>query len=153
MTPLDPLRAETGPRDSNAPPPPPVVECCVGLDLGQVQDFSALCVVERTALAGGAGEAHYAVRHLHRWPLGTLYAAIAADVAALVRRPPLSQPWLAIDKTGVGTAALELFDQGDLAADLRPVLITAGHQTTRGDDRAWHKELVSVLQLLLQSRR
>jgi hypothetical protein len=125
-SPLDPLWAEAGPKAPDEPPPAPVVEYCVGLDLGQAQDFSALCVVERTAPAGGAGEAHYAVRHLHRWPLGTLYAAIAADVAALVRRPPLSRPWLAIDKTGVGTAALELFDPGDLAADQRPILITAG---------------------------
>jgi hypothetical protein len=43
-----------------------------------------------------------------------------------------------------------------LAASLNPVLITVGHEVTIGDDGAWHvpkKELVSTLQVLLQSRR
>jgi hypothetical protein len=133
-----------------------VVEYCVGLDLGQAQDFSALAVVERAAPPEDPGAGWYAVRHLFRWPLGTTYRNIAGDVAALVRRPPLSRPWLAIDQTGVGSAVLELFDPGDLAADLKPVLITGGHAVFRGDDGAWHVakvQLVSTLQLLLQSRR
>src|SRR5262249_13816681 len=39
---------------------------------------------------------------------------------------------------------------------LEPVVITSGHRTSRGDSGAWHvpkKELVSCLQVLLQSRR
>jgi hypothetical protein len=46
-----------------------------GLDLGQLQDFTALVVVERSAAPDPdrAGRAVYRfdVRHLHRWPLGT----------------------------------------------------------------------------------
>src|SRR5262249_55471850 len=43
-----------------------------------------------------------------------------------------------------------------LGALLRPALITAGHAVTAGDDGSWHvakKELVSGLQVLLQTRR
>ena len=39
---------------------------------------------------------------------------------------------------------------------MRPALITAGHAVTAGDDGSWHvakKELVSRLQVLLQTRR
>jgi hypothetical protein len=77
------------------------------------------------------------------------------DVAALVRTPPLSSPTLAVDKTGVGAAVVDLF-QGGVAAELRPVLLTAGHVTTQAEDGSWHvpkKELVSTLQVLFQNRR
>jgi hypothetical protein len=43
-----------------------------------------------------------------------------------------------------------------LHADLRPILITAGHATGTGDDGSMHvpkKELVSTLQVLLQGAR
>jgi hypothetical protein len=46
-----------------------------GLDLGQTQDYTALAVAERSSRPNPArpGEEVYsfAVRHLHRWPLGT----------------------------------------------------------------------------------
>ena len=54
----------------------------VGLDLGQAQDYTALSVVERSEKFPVGSlpdpsvtprEAHYAVRHLRRWPLGTPY--------------------------------------------------------------------------------
>jgi hypothetical protein len=82
------------------------IEYTIGLDLGQLQDFSALCVVERTAPPDG--EATYAVRHLHRWPLGTAYTQIAADVADTAYRPALGLPRIAADATGVGQAVMEI---------------------------------------------
>ena len=64
-----------------------------GLDLGQMQDYSALVVVERTNLPDPARPGkkvyHFAVRHLHRWPLGTAYPAIVTDVKALYASAPL----------------------------------------------------------------
>ena len=43
-----------------------------GLDLGQIQDYSALAVVERTEHPDPNNPKktlyHFAVRHLHRWP-------------------------------------------------------------------------------------
>jgi hypothetical protein len=133
------------------PPAPPWH--VIGLDLGQAQDHSALAVLEAR---GGPGPPRYAVRHLHRWPLGTRYARIVEDVRGLVRRPPLRWPLLAVDGTGVGAAVVDLFRAGDLEAALFSVLITAGHHAAVGADGRLHapkKELVSVLQVLLQGRR
>ena len=46
-----------------------------GLDLGQMQDYSARVVLEHTSKHDparlGKRVYHFAVRHLHRWPLGT----------------------------------------------------------------------------------
>ena len=68
----------------------------LGLDLGQATEFSALALLEATERRHASPL--YAVRHLHRWPLGTAYRAIVADVARLMRRPPLDasllgDPW------------------------------------------------------------
>jgi hypothetical protein len=149
----------------------------VGLDLGQVSDFSALAVVGRSErfscgcgegllalgrggdrtcpTCGGARAAHYAVRYLKRWPLGTSYPQIVRDVAELLERPPLSGCQLAVDATGVGRAVVDLFRQARLPAQLVPITITAGHQATYQRD-GWHvakKHLAGAMQVLLQNQR
>jgi hypothetical protein len=134
-------------------PPTPATEYVIGVDLGQSQDYSALCVIEYQ----NVDEPTYHVRHLHRWPLGTPYTQIVRDVEAMVRTPPLDtrHPAVAADRTGVGRGVLEMFGDG-LAADLHAILITAGHSVTRDAEGCWHVpkvELVSALQKLLQSRR
>jgi hypothetical protein len=146
------------PRKAKPEPPPP--DYVLGLDLGQARDYSALAVLERRRLPEKEHleslENHFAVRHLKRWTLGTSYTAIVAEVAELVGKPPLSNPMVAVDKTGVGSAVVEMFTAARMKANLRPILITSGFQVLYGDDGAWHvpkKELVSVLQVLLQSRR
>jgi hypothetical protein len=142
-------------------PPQTKIEYTVGLDLGQLQDYSALCVVERTALPDG--DATYAVRHLHRWPLGTAYTTIAADVADTAYHPSLGRPRIAADATGVGQAVMEIIG-GALRAKvldgnstvLCPVFITGGQAVTRAPDLTWHVakvQLVSVLQAQLSNRR
>jgi hypothetical protein len=82
--------ATTYRRDADAPYRPWFI---VGLDLGQATDYTALAVVERTFKTDPADPnwriSDYAVRHLHRWKLGTPYTVIVADLAALARRPPL----------------------------------------------------------------
>lgn len=128
----------------------------VGLDLGQAQDYSALAILECRDGPGPDRRTGYAVRHLYRWPLGTKYTAIVADVCELVQRPPLQRPLLVVDGTGVGAAVVDLFRAAALDAALFSVLITAGHQSSVAADGRIHapkKELVSVLQVLLQSRR
>lgn len=129
----------------------------VGLDLGRAQDFSALAVLERSweRLRSGRLLSRLALRHLQRWPLGTPYTTIAEETAALCKRPPLCNPVLAVDETGVGAAVLDIFRAAPLSAQLTPVLITAGHQFTR-EGAGWHvpkKELAGSLQVLLQSGR
>jgi hypothetical protein len=135
----------------------------VGLDLGQASDFTALAVLERST-GGSEGAAAqrrpvYALRHLRRFPLGTPYAEVVDEVRGLLRTPPLPGAFLVVDQTGVGQAVVAL-----LAEELRnqvtctfcPVTLTTGHGVTIGDNGGVcvpKKELVSVLQVLLQLRR
>ncbi len=135
-------------------------EHIVGLDLGQAADYSALTVLEKSYPKPDPDQkpalVNYVVGWLHRWSLGTSYTTIVDDVAKLVAKPPLKWPLLAVDQTGVGAAVIDMFRKAQLPAGLQAILITAGHQTLRGEDRSWHvpkKELVSSLQVLLQSRR
>jgi hypothetical protein len=131
----------------------------LGLDLGQAQDFSALALLERRWVQHEESrrwEIHFALRYLHRWPLKTSYPRIVADVCDLVQRPPLRNPLLAVDQTGVGRAVLDILRQARPQARVRPILITAGHEVTQDEEGSWHvpkKELASSLQAVLQQRR
>ena len=135
--------------------PEPTYFC--GLDLGQAQDFTALAVLEKPVQKpGDKGRPVYSVRHLERWELGTPYTEIVKDVAKRVERPPLRDSLLIVDKTGVGTAVVDMFTEARLPVRLRPALITSGHAVTPGEGGGVHVpkiELASTLQALLQARR
>jgi len=63
---------------------------------------------------------------------------------------------LAVDQTGVGRPVVDMLRRSSIQADIRPITITAGHAVSPGDGGGWHvpkKELVNVLQVMLQSRR
>lgn len=126
-----------------------------GLDLGQMQDYSALAVVERTENPDPNNAKktlyHFAVRHLHRWPLGTAYPAIVADVKTLFGAPPLTSRALAVDQTGVGRAVVDLFRSAGITALLQPITITYG-ESGQGSTVA-KKNLVGAVQVPLQDRR
>jgi hypothetical protein len=137
------------------------MEFTVGLDLGQMQDYSALCVVGQ--MISATGERTYSVRHLRRWPLGTAYTQIADDVAEIAYRPALGRPRIAADATGVGQAVMEMIG-GALVAkagggppvQLCPVRISGGQGFSRSPDGGWRVakiELVGALQAVLCSRR
>jgi hypothetical protein len=125
------------------------------LDLGQTADPSALAVLEQTQDADPDSRARYACRHLKRWPLGTPYPAIVAELGQLLATPPLPQCTLVVDATGCGRPVVDMIRQARPPAGLVPVTITAGHTLTYGTD-GYHvpkREWVSTLQLLLQGRR
>jgi hypothetical protein len=129
----------------------------LGLDLGQTRDFTALAVLERSPPtdAGAAVEPpEYALRHLHRFPLGTPYTEIVPAVVALVRDGPLVESPVVVDQTGVGRAVVDLMRRA--VGWVVPVTITGGHAVTVTEDRSFHvpkKELVTCLQVVMQSRR
>ncbi len=130
----------------------------VGLDLGQPGEFSALAVVEvhPPAPAEGSGQRQLALRHLLRWPRGTSYAAIAAEVAELVRTPPLSGTRLVVDQTGTGRPVSDLVRNEVKDASVVAVTVTGGYATQRDTAGGWNvpkTELVSVMQVLLQAYR
>jgi hypothetical protein len=141
------------------PPPKPKLTFILGLDLAQSSDYTALVVLER-ALQPAPDDpskqlGHYAARHLKRWPLKTSYLEICEEVVKLVATPPLEQPKLCVDITGVGAAVLDVLKKANPKALIRPVLITGGHEVSY-QDGTWHtpkKELVGVMQVLLQAHR
>jgi hypothetical protein len=103
---------------------------CVGVDLGQAADFTAVAILchqhgiidarnsfERKHFPLDFDKAQKAercdVRHLQRLPLGTSYPRIVEHVRELLSRPPLqeSAPRLVIDETGVGKAVGDIFER------------------------------------------
>jgi hypothetical protein len=130
----------------------------IGLDLGQSSEYTALAVVEQTAIQVNDTQKwawHYGVRYLERFPLGTPYCQVLNAVLEMVRQPILSTATLVMDQTSVGGPIVRLFRQSDLCITIRPVKIVIGH------DRGFHdgcfnipkRELASALQLVLQDRR
>jgi len=126
----------------------------LGLDLGQTKDFTALAVLERQP-AIAAEKLDYALRHLRRFPLGTPYPAIVSAMTAIRKNSSLRDAPLVVDQTGVGRAVVDMIHRARPRARIRPITITAVHDVVP-DGAGWHvpkKELVSVLQVLLQSKR
>jgi hypothetical protein len=131
----------------------------VGLDLGQAQEFTALAVLE-WSLASDSGTpiqkvSHYAVRHLERLPPGTPFTGIGVRLGRLFAAPQLANGMLVVDLTA-GRPVLDMLRRLRLQARIRPMTLTAGHKASWDDGGEWlvpKKELVSTLQVLLQSRR
>ena len=135
----------------------------VGLDLGQAADFTAIAVAERTTHKSDEQDAfglktvaHYSVRHLHRFPLGTAYPTIVDHVATMIAAPELRpEPTLVVDATGVGAPVVDLLEDRIYSADLVPITITGGDQVVEdsGRFRVPKRDLVSAVNILLQTRR
>jgi len=132
----------------------PAPKYTLGLDLGQVRDYTALVILERH---GEAEQAVYHARHLQRFELGTPYPTIVAAVARMLQLPPLKDetPRLAVDETGVGAPVVDLFRQAALNATLYPVHITGGSTINhdRGVEYVPKRVLVSVVQVALQTEK
>jgi Terminase RNaseH-like domain len=133
------------------------VTFCLGLDLGQAADFSALAVLQTEERDPPRT---YAGRHLQRWPLGTSYPQIATDVAQLAARlaqdGPAREVWLAVDATGVGRPVIDMLRRERMpGVKMVPILITGGDTETK-DGRVWHvpkRNLVGAVQVALQTGR
>ena len=95
----------------------------------------------------------YHGRHLERFPLGTPYPAIVEAVKGRMMSPLLRGAKLVIDATGVGRPVGDMFN----AAGLHQIAVTiVGGDTNSYVDgmyRVPKRELVSVLQVLLQGAR
>jgi hypothetical protein len=117
---------------------------CVGLDLGQASDPTAIAIVEhhRTPLDEFAVdrdrkvitqrvEEFLDVRHLERLRLNTSYTDIAGYVFELMRRSPLREcgAELVVDQTGVGRPVIDLPRRAGLR--LVAATITSGDSETR----------------------
>ena len=136
----------------------------VGLDLGQSQDYTAIAVLEKIPREQPADSehktipAHYRCRHLERFPLGTRYPTIVENVKTLLDAPQLKIDGkrasdLVADATGVGRPVVDMLRASGLSPSA--VLITGGDAASyeNGFHRVPKRELVSVLQVLLQADR
>jgi len=127
-----------------------MIKFFVGLDLGQSADYTALSILERLK---NEKESVYHVRHLERIR-GVPYPSIIDRTAKIMQSPGLeTKASLVVDQTGVGAPVVDLFRQ----AGLRHIGVQI-----HGGDRASHegeswrvpkRDLVGVLQVLLQTGR
>jgi hypothetical protein len=122
----------------------------VGLDLGAVDDYTALAVVE-VANVEHSGEARYVVRHLERWRQP--YPEIIPKVIDVMGRLPAERCQLLVDATGVGLPIVQMLRLADLR--LVGITITAGDQTGHNSVGITvpKASLVGALQVVLQTKR
>jgi hypothetical protein len=140
-------------HDPKLPP-----EYVIGLDLGKSADYTAFSGIEvHYGESEDVKDAEFNCRYLERLKLGTSYPDQVARVRALCSREPLrsNKPRLAVDQTGVGAAVVDLFRRGNLNADLCPILIHGGNETTslHGTYHVPKRELVGTTQVALSTGR
>jgi hypothetical protein len=139
----------------------------IGVDLGQAQDYTAVCVVEhirhkaptepdymgRYRSTQVIPPSDFHCRHLARFALGTRYPAIVDDVAKMLANPVLEGATLVVDGTGVGRAVIDMF----VTAGMNPIAITitGGDAVTRDGSyyRVPKRDLVGAVQVPLQAKR
>jgi hypothetical protein len=99
----------------------------------------------------------YDLGQIERYDLGTPYTTVIDRVVGLfANNPTLAGQTLVIDHTGAGRPVYDMFVRARPRCNLRPITITAGQGFKQDDVGGWKvakKDLVSVLQVLLQSRR
>ncbi|OPY55270.1 MAG: hypothetical protein A4E48_00124 [Methanosaeta sp. PtaU1.Bin060] len=122
----------------------------LGLDLGQASDYTALIILQE--MPGEAGNIYHA-RRLERIR-GEPYPNIADKVKAIMAAPVLAgRTNLVVDQTGVGAPVVDLLRQ----AGLKPVAVSIhGGANVSREGSNWKvpkRDLVGVLQVLLQSGR
>ncbi len=136
-------------RAGRCPSPDGMTDYFVGVDLGQVRDYTAIAALERfwrrtyrqNAVTYGwdaSDEFRLTLRFLERVPLGTPYPAVAARVAKVARAlGERGRCALAVDATGVGAAVVDLFREEDLGPNTAflAVTITDGDRARFGDGR------------------
>ncbi len=135
----------------------------LGLDLGQRADPTCAVILERFLPPSGFdyakqamiyGAAQYHLRFLEQPALGTNYPAIVLRVKELLGQDPLrGNARLVVDATGCGLPVVDMFRVAGLAP--APVMITGGDKWSldRGIYRVPKRDLVAVVQVLLQNDR
>lgn len=119
------------------------------------QTEQALALLWRRGRPHAPGPPPLSVRHLERFPLGTRYPVVVEKVGQLLSREPLRsrRAVLLVDKTGVGASVVDSFRQAGIR--LSAITIHGGSAVSRdwGGYRVPKRDLVSAVQVLLQSGR
>lgn len=124
----------------------------VGLDLGQLQDYTALTVIEQS----WNEYEDYLLGHIWRPNIGTSYRAIVDYTAKLLQRENMRESCagLICDATGVGRPVVEMLRAAGLPVPVIAVTITGGDTATQvapDEYRVPKKDLVGELAVLLQA--
>jgi len=132
----------------------------VGIDFGQVQDHTAIVILEKSWVLvgpvshwnlGRAREERFAVRHLERLPLGTPYIHVVARIGNIVRSLAPEEMWIAADANGVGAPVIEMVRDLHLDPRLFPVKVVPGDGEQRPVGSAYPVPRGRLItQLLLQ---
>ncbi len=126
-----------------------------GLDLGQSQDFSALVVLEQSAIPDPDTKGRYAAQfdvcHIHRWELKTPYPTVVENLHRWFEISPLRNSTLVVDGTGVGQGIVDMITATPFPAVVRPFKITCGNKP--GDGTVPKVDLVGAVQSALQTGR
>jgi hypothetical protein len=104
---------------------------CVGLDLGQRRDYTAIAIVERRYKDEDDQRKvqSLALRRIERVPLGTSYPQVVDRVRAIVQHPALrGKCSLTVDATGVGNPVVDMLGAARLGCDINAVTITGGER-------------------------
>lgn len=123
----------------------------MGLDLGQAQDYTSVGILQ---LVTEGRKVDYHCRHLERFALRTPYPAIVAQVQERITGPDLrGRTALVVDATGVGAPIVDMVRAGGLSCVA--VTIHGGEAvvTVPGGYRVPKRDLVSTVQVLLQTQR
>ena len=124
----------------------------IGIDLGQVNDPTAIVAVQR--LARDDGKPLYWVTHIERLPLGLTYPGVISRVKRLRHQREFATAEMVLDLTGLGRPVADHFAE----AGLHPlrVTITGGDAEHKDEKGAWSVPkhiLVSAVRTPLESER
>ena len=134
----------------------------LGLDLGKLQDFSALAVVEREDRLGWSPVSSppvLRVRYVERAALGTPYTRVVARIGELTRHSNVNgNCHLTVDSTGVGVPVVESLRAAQLGCrGITAVTITGGERARQasgfGVGEHWHvprTDLLDGVRMLLE---
>ena len=126
----------------------------VGVDLGEVNDYSAVTILEKTFEMDTRPHSYkqvgvYSVTHLERFRI--TYPDVVSRVKTLFRNPKLKDAVLIVDETGCGRPVADMMEK----ENLRPVRISiTGGLEVRELEDGFHvpkQHLVSALMVLFQS--
>jgi hypothetical protein len=137
----------------------------ISADLGQVNDFTAITVLERvikTEFYSYLGRTieeevsrEFHLRHIERPERGTTYPKIVDRLKELADSPQLTEKEkvIVIDITGVGRPVWDLIRKNDFADPIKGITITGGNTVTNDGSLYYvpKRDLVSSLQVAFQN--
>ena len=126
----------------------------ISADLAQVNDYTAITIIEGFAKNTGA---EFHLRHIERPERGTTYPKIVDRIKELAESEPLkksrSRITVVIDITGVGRPVWDLLKKANIPAMLKGITITGGNTVTEASNiySVPKRDLISSLQVAFQN--